>query len=189
MINNQLTILRNVATKHSFNPDWLEWVVYLESNFNPTLKNPTSSATGLIQFIESTANQLGTTTAQIKKMSFEQQCILIDKYLTLNSKYVKRVKSFIDLYLVIFYPAAVGKPVDYIFPNQVFIYNPSFDTNKDKKITKQEFTLKIQKRLNQYVNVDITNIAPAGSITQAGYIFEDNFLVISIIIAFIFLAR
>ena len=52
-----------------------------ESNYNPAAKNPDSSATGLFQFIESTAKNLGTTTDEISKMTPTQQIKLYGRYI------------------------------------------------------------------------------------------------------------
>lgn len=52
-----------------------------ESNFNPRAVNADSGATGLFQFIPSTAQTLGTTTEQIKNMTPVEQLQLYDKYL------------------------------------------------------------------------------------------------------------
>ena len=52
-----------------------------ESSYNPAAKNPDSSATGLFQFIESTANNLGTTTDEISKMTPAQQLNLYGRYI------------------------------------------------------------------------------------------------------------
>jgi hypothetical protein len=67
------------------NPDLNEKDIYQiisgESNYNPTAVNPNSSATGLFQFIESTAKNLGTTTDEISKMTPAQQLNLYGRYI------------------------------------------------------------------------------------------------------------
>ena len=52
-----------------------------ESAFNPTATNP-SGATGLFQFMPAVAEELGTSTDQILKMSPAEQLDLYDKYLS-----------------------------------------------------------------------------------------------------------
>lgn len=49
-------------------------------DLNPAAKNPTSSATGLIQFMEETAGGLGTTTAALRTMSRAQQMTYVERY-------------------------------------------------------------------------------------------------------------
>lgn len=56
-------------------------VIQGESNFNPTIRNGDSGATGLFQFIPSTASMLGTSTDSIANMTPVQQVQLYEKYL------------------------------------------------------------------------------------------------------------
>ncbi|WP_277373426.1 hypothetical protein [Pseudomonas sp. AA-38] len=53
----------------SLDPNYVMACIALETGrtFNPAIKNPNSSATGLIQFMSSTAADLGTTTALLAK--------------------------------------------------------------------------------------------------------------------------
>jgi hypothetical protein len=52
-----------------------------ESNFNTTALNSDSGATGLFQFIPSTAEMLGYTTGEIQNMSASEQLAVYDQYL------------------------------------------------------------------------------------------------------------
>lgn len=61
-------------------PVWLAEVINFESRFRPDAVNPTSGATGLIQFMPSSARRLGTTTAALRTMTFEQQWPYVDRY-------------------------------------------------------------------------------------------------------------
>jgi ElaB/YqjD/DUF883 family membrane-anchored ribosome-binding protein len=109
--------------------------------FSTSIKNPTGSATGLIQFIESTAESLGTSTAELAKMTREEQMQYVEKYL---SPYKGRMKDFGDIYMAIHLPVAVGKSDDYvIYDNeslrtQAYKQNRGLDTNNDGKVTKGE---------------------------------------------------
>ena len=109
--------------------------------FSTSIKNPTGSATGLIQFIESTAKSLGTSTAALAKMSREEQMEYVEKYL---SPYKGRMKDFGDIYMAIHLPVAVGKSDDYvIYDNEslrtkAYKQNRGLDTNNDGKVTKGE---------------------------------------------------
>jgi len=139
-----------IAAKLKCDPNWLMFVMYLESGLKSTAKNPLGSATGLIQFIESTAKQLGTTTAALAQMSNVQQLDYVYAYF---KPYVGKIKSCFDLYLITFYPAAIGKPDSYLIGSvgnrvgETAKANPAFDINKDGKITKGEFEASCLKRL------------------------------------------
>jgi hypothetical protein len=109
-------------------------VMYFESRLNPAARNPYGSATGLLQFTESTANAMGTTTSELAKMLAEEQLKYVLKYL---APFKGRISSLGDLYLSVFYPSTMGKPDNYVLPlsAQWVNANKIFDTNKDGKIT------------------------------------------------------
>jgi len=79
--------------------------------FSPSIKNPNSSATGLVQFIESTARSLGTTTHELANMIDLKQLYYVKKYFSeLKNKKIE----FVDLYLHVIFPASVGKDDDHV---------------------------------------------------------------------------
>lgn len=95
--------------------------------FSPSIKNKSSGATGLIQFMPSTAKSLGTTTASLSKMSALQQLVYVEKYL---KPYAGKIGNLLNLSMAIFYPVAIGKP-DYKFPPKVVKQNPGIYTPRD----------------------------------------------------------
>ncbi len=90
-------------------------VMWKESGINTHAVNPISGATGLIQFIPSTAKGMGTSVHEIRNMTPLQQLSLVERY---YRPYAGRVKDYVDLYLVTFYPYALGKGDDYVFGSQ-----------------------------------------------------------------------
>ena len=67
--------VRDICDKLNIDPEWLMFVMYFESahTFRPDKVNSISGATGLIQFMPSTARALGTTTNALKKMTNIEQ--------------------------------------------------------------------------------------------------------------------
>lgn len=107
-------------------------------SWSPAIKAPTSSATGLIQFIESTANSLGTSTAELADMTRAQQMEYVEKYLR---PYKGRIKNFGDLYMAIHWPKGVGKSDDYVMYSQgskAYEANSGLDKNGDGTVTRGE---------------------------------------------------
>jgi hypothetical protein len=128
-------------------PAWLLQVMYMESRLRPDIENTAfpfkdGFATGLIQFIPATAKALKTTTQALKAMSRVQQLDYVFKYF---KPYTNKMNSFYDVYLVVFFPAAVGQPDDYVFEvknisrSLIAKMNPAIDLNKDGQITMAEF--------------------------------------------------
>src|SRR5262245_45730647 len=62
--------LQAIAKRLKTEPAWLLNVMASESLFNPAARNglPRQTATGLLQFIEDTAQSMGTTTEAIRRM-------------------------------------------------------------------------------------------------------------------------
>lgn len=54
-----MDIITNAANQQGVSPNVLSYIAQVESGGNPNAKNPKSSAGGLFQFIDSTANQYG----------------------------------------------------------------------------------------------------------------------------------
>lgn len=117
--------------------------------FSPSIQNPRSHATGLIQFMPSTAVSLGTTTDALAKMTAVEQLDFVLLYL---SPFTNRLKSVSDMYAAIIAPSAVGKPdatVLYFSPQQAYVQNAGLDVNRDGQITKGEAASKVQAQLDK----------------------------------------
>lgn len=133
----------DVSNRLGINPNWLMAVMYFESakTFSPGIQNPYTNATGLIQFMPSTAIELGTTIFELKNMTAVQQLEYVYKY---YSRYKSKIKSYVDLYLSTFFPAAIGKPLDFIVQTNnisaelIANQNPIFDLDNNNKITVSE---------------------------------------------------
>ena len=123
--------------------------------FNPGIANAAGSgATGLIQFMPSTAAGLGTSTQELAGMSRAQQMQYVEKYL--SNKNVKG-KGLSDLYMAVLFPAAVGKPDDYVlfgrgamagYTGRAYDQNRGLDKNGDGSITKAEASAKVMQHRN-----------------------------------------
>ena len=122
-------------------PEWFANLVNHESagTFNPRIQNPSSSATGLIQFMSATAADYGTTTQELREMSFDKQLDYVAEYLKRVLKWrkatqadglAKRSLTQPDFFMLVFYPAAVGNPA-YPFPQYVSNANSGVRTPAD----------------------------------------------------------
>lgn len=120
--------------------------------FNPAEKNRAGSgATGLIQFMPSTAEGLGTTTDELAKMSRTEQMKYVEKFL--SNKGISG-KGLSDVYMAVLFPAAVGKPDDFVlfgkgamsgYTGTAYEQNKGLDANNDGSITKAEASAKVQQ--------------------------------------------
>lgn len=134
-----VTKLGSIASSFGFPPQWLANLINFESGgtFNPAIKNPSSGATGLIQFMPQYFN-----TTLFKRMSVSTQLDEVKKYLTNffkrknASKVYDKTKGKVkdnftqtDLFMIIFYPASVGNPY-YLFPLKVVVANNGITTPK-----------------------------------------------------------
>lgn len=132
-------------------PNYLMAAMAFETGetFSPSVKNPKSTATGLIQFMAATARNLGTTTEALAAMTVEEQLLWVRKYFW---PYRGRLKTLSDVYMAILYPKAIGKPESYIlFPRGVPAYaaNRGLDVNHDGAVTKAEAAGKVQAKLEK----------------------------------------
>jgi hypothetical protein len=86
-------------------------VMNKESRLNPKAVNQRSGASGLIQFMPSTAKGLGTSVEEIRNSPAIKQLDWVEQYF---KPYRGKVHNYEDLYMVTFFPAALGKPKDKI---------------------------------------------------------------------------
>jgi len=108
--------------------------------FNPAIKNPGSSATGLIQFMDATAKGLGTSTEELSKMSRAQQLLFVEKHM---SRFAGSLNTLSDVYMSVLWPAAVGKPESFplfVEGTENYEKNKGLDSNGDGTVTKAEAT-------------------------------------------------
>lgn len=128
-----LRSLAQAANSLGIIPDWLAAPIGFESHFNPAARNPTSNATGLIQFMpgpNGSAVALGTTVDDLARMSVSQQMFYVVKYLSP----FKPFKDMESVYLSIFYPKARNMADDDIVARQgekVYEQNIVFDPPRD----------------------------------------------------------
>ncbi len=137
-----------VAERLKTEPAWLLNVLATESLFDPATRNslPGQTASGLMQWIESTARSLGTTTRAIRRMSPVEQLSLIEKYF---APFHGRLNSMADVYMAVFRGFILdGKDETVIAPlnnsrkeQRIYRLNKWLDLDKDRKITRGELAL------------------------------------------------
>lgn len=134
------------------NPNWLMGLMNHESWLNHTIVN-NIWAFWLIQFLPSTLSSLINkynedfrpsiiTKEKIKSMSNIEQLDLVKLYF---ENFRGKIKSYVDLALIWFFPAALGKPNEYIFQTEnisakkIAKQNKGLDTNWDNILTLWDF--------------------------------------------------
>jgi hypothetical protein len=128
-------ICKNLGIKD----EWLYAVIWFESRGNPQAINKYSNATGIIQFMPKTAQNLGTTVNNLYNMTVVEQLQYVEKYLKKwDDKY--DLNTYLDTYLAVFYPAALGKTKDFVIGTGKLVQqNKNVDANKDGTITVADF--------------------------------------------------
>lgn len=135
-----LSGVSGVSERLDIDPNDLLMAISFETvgTFNPAIKNPNGSATGLIQFLESTAKGLGTSTAELSQMTATEQLKYVEQYL---QPYAGKMKNLGDIYMAIHWPAGIGKDSSYVMyekGSKAYDGNINLDSNKDGTITRGE---------------------------------------------------
>ena len=107
------------ADNLNVNPSWLMAVMYRESALEADAankdKNGNVIAAGLNQIQAATATGLGTSISALLSMTAIKQMDYVEEYFKEAIQEAGRTpKSVGDMYLLNFYPAAVGKPYSYV---------------------------------------------------------------------------
>lgn len=138
--------LRWIYEQIKLSPALLVPCMKFESNLDPKARNPHSSASGLIQFMSSTAIMLGTTIEKIRAMSAMEQLGLVYKYFHKFGDDLSHW-TLCDCYLAILWPTGIGKPLNapiFVRGKSTYRVNAGLDTDKDGVITKHEICAKLQ---------------------------------------------
>lgn len=132
-----------IAAWLGIDPNWLMQVMYAESRLNAkaqNIKNKRLIAAGILQWTK--ASGFPGAPQSVLKYNHLQQLDEVKKYFT---PYRGKMHSYFDVYLVTFFPAAVGQGDHFIFATSqlpaslIASQNPAIDTVKDGKITMSEF--------------------------------------------------
>ena len=128
-----------IASELGADPGYLLAVMGFETSWTlrADIRNPRSSATGLIQWLESSARLQGTSTAELAHMTaLEQLEHVRDYFLRQRSDWSDLDPS--DVYLAVFAPKFVGKADDlpaHVSPSKAYTDNRELDRNGDGTIT------------------------------------------------------
>lgn len=154
-----------IGDELDLSPDFLMACMAWESaeTFRPDIKNAAGSgATGLIQFMPSTARALGTTTAKLAAMTAEDQLNYVYKYF---AEHKGRLKTLSDVYMAILWPKGIGKPESYTLWDRAsmpttYRQNSGLDIDKNGYITKAEAAAKVQQKLVKGMGKTYRWVAP-----------------------------
>lgn len=149
--------------KASFDPNWLMACMAWESgeSFAPDKKNMAGSgATGLIQFMPTTAQELGEyrktslTTNILAHMTAEDQLTWVYWYFRMQIARHGAITNLEDCYMAILWPGAIGSPVSSALWSKAkmpttYRQNAGLDSNKDGTITKAEAAGHVRDKLTK----------------------------------------
>jgi len=140
--------LEGLASRLNIKPEWLISAINFETggSFSPSVRNKASGATGLIQFMPTTAKALGTSTDELAKMTDVQQLEYVEKYFR---QFNKPLLNLGDVYSTILWPKAVGKPDDFVLFKQgtmAYRQNSGLDVGKKGYVTRGDAVSYVEKR-------------------------------------------
>ena len=143
--------VRDISYKLGINPNWLMGIMDLETGgrFTADITN-SLGYTGLIQFGETSAKELGTTTTKLRKMSAIEQLDYVYKYFMPHKS---KLTSYVDTYLQVFFPVALGKGDDFLIQAKglpaelVAKANRGLDADKNQQIHVWEIKKALLRRL------------------------------------------
>ena len=153
-----------VAGRLNIDPAWLANIIAIESRGgDPQAVNPTSGATGLIQFMPKTAAALGTTTDALRAMTAVEQLEYVRKY------FKDRKLAARDVYPSIFFPAAIGKADDMVIGTKTLEMATArgFSTTvpEGAKISPAEYAVKVYAQ-NAGLDVNGDGLLLAGDVRR-----------------------
>lgn len=138
-----------MAQRLDTRPEYIIAVMSFETggSFSPSIRNPVSSATGLIQFLSSTARGLGTSTAELARMSPVEQLGYVEAYF---EPFAGRLNTLEGVYTAVLSGSPKPDPNTTLFSSGTLAYrqNAPLDTNGDGRITSAEATAAVRARID-----------------------------------------
>ena len=186
LIGNDTEFLKKVdevSQKIGANPADLLGLMASESGLNPHAVNSSSGATGLIQFIPSTAASLGTSVGALRGMNRAQQMEYVEKFLV---KTAPPNPTPGHLYTSVFLPAFAKKPADYVIakkggftsdwghhPASWYAGNAGLDMNRDGSIQIEELGKRIKDKQRAFgigggSAVKVSSVDSSGDLSSPG---------------------
>jgi hypothetical protein len=147
-----------IAGRLQADPNHLMAIMAFETgrSFDPAVTNHAGSgATGLIQFMPRTAEELDTTTHRLARMSAVDQLDYVEKYLT---PFKGRMHDLPSAYMAVLYPRAVAKPGEYVLfrkGSRAYKLNRGLDLNGDGRVTKTEAAARVATLLDEGLRPDL----------------------------------
>ncbi|MFL5298708.1 MAG: hypothetical protein ACJ798_20200 [Phenylobacterium sp.] len=147
----------DIADRLGIDPDWLMAIMNFESG--GTFKSDTqnrggSHFYGLIQAgVPVITRTFGLTVQKFRALDPVDQLDYVEQYF---HPYAGKMHSLSDAYMVVLWPAAVGKADTFVLfqdPTKAYSQNSGLDADKDKKVTKAEAAAAVLKSLNLGRNV------------------------------------
>lgn len=147
--------IARVAKNIGVDPNDLAAVISFETGgtFNPNIRNPNSSATGLIQFMAGSGGKkglyYGMTRDQFGRLSFDEQMKYVERYFKERGFDGKRKRDVADTYTAV---AGYG----YRKGSKAYELNSVWDSNGDEYIDKGEMVLNKKFKAHQrqyYTNI------------------------------------
>lgn len=182
--------LDEISDYLEFGSNWLLVIMYYESGISKDIVNAQSGATGLIQFMPSTAQRLGTSTQALAKMTGTQQLEYVKKYYEIIKG---KAKQFSDVYLFNF-AGAFTEPSkadeNYILSQgDSALYHSKY--GKDGILTVAEWRKEADDRYEQATGTRPTSIInkPKNAIQSISKIAKKNIItiIITLILSYLIL--
>ena len=127
---------------------------------NTVVNGVKASATGLIQFTNSTAKEFSTTTEHLASLTPEVQMnIWVRKYFVkISTNQNKKLSLESDLYMAVFQRAAIGQGLDYKFSERVAAWNRS------RRVSDYVISVRNNSKLGPLISerIDYLNCNPVG---------------------------
>ena len=150
-----IQVLINISNKLGIDPNWLMFLMDWESGISSTREN-SFGCLGLIQFCPDysggsykTINGVRYDLQSLKMMLPEDQLQVVYQYLNEIQKDKGKFADYYDLYFAILFPAAYGKPDNYVLDTKT---NQIFDLNRNGSVTVGEVKQYLDNRVKEKVS-------------------------------------